>query len=573
MALVKVGTFTKPATAAPFRQVVPGVGFRPKVAIFWSVNAPLNATLVAGLRSTIGFDVDITAEARPISSRAQAIGLGAATGVATTAVASDSRRGRAILAEDPSGSIAFAGFVDEWNTDGFGISWVTNTTGDALIHYLAIGGDDVRAWTVDWLMPVNTEPLQVRGVGFRPSALLHLYGVGVGVANLGILGIGAEDTYGGAWAVSTYSINSRAGAYAERIHAAGVGYARTASPETSRVISTEPDGFTIRVTNPGNNNTFIRTLCLAGVDIRVGSFLKSVAAAPVSQSIVFGFRPKAVLLVSAHVPGVTSTLNARLGIGAAGGGTIAASTYNDRNAANPTEVRAMTFTNRVFAKRAVTAGTPEALADTLTMLQDGFSINWTGNDAIADRLSYLAIGDLDHGLDARIAAASVAQIGYLRESRNLSAVVRAGARIDILGEGRVHPLSARVQVATITQPAPVRIGHKLAAVARAEAQAFGDGRQAQLLAAIVRAASLTNPAPTRVSHKLSALTRAAAVTRPVPNGRVHALAGIVRAETIIESAPVQRSHLLSATVRTAVEAGAFSRLVLPVVRPANRRSA
>jgi hypothetical protein len=108
-----------------------------------------------------------------------------------------------------------------------------------------------------------------------------------------------------------------------------------------------------------------------------------------------GFQPAVVLLASVQntiQTSDTAVTHTRFGIGAANGTSVGSSAFADRDATSPTSVQALDKTNKVFMKVNNTAGTVDAEADLASMDADGFTLNWTTNDAVATEIVYLALG-------------------------------------------------------------------------------------------------------------------------------------------------------------------------------------
>lgn len=134
--------------------------------------------------------------------------------------------------------------------------------------------------------------------------------------------------------------------------------------------------------------------------VKVGSFTKATGGAPASQAITgIGFQPKALILWTAGSTTVnTYQTDIRNSVGLTDGtttGCVAASANSGGS-------------SPVTARRTATAmvclvdgdGTVEAEADLTSLDTDGFTLNWTTNDANATIINYMAIGGT--GLSAKV---------------------------------------------------------------------------------------------------------------------------------------------------------------------------
>ena len=65
--------------------------------------------------------------------------------------------------------------LQAWDATGFTLNWTTNDTYPYIIHYLLIAGSDISAKVVNWQMPNATGNIAVTGVGFQPTAVIHLH--------------------------------------------------------------------------------------------------------------------------------------------------------------------------------------------------------------------------------------------------------------------------------------------------------------------------------------------------------------------------------------------------------------
>ena len=163
-------------------------------------------------------------------------------------------------------------------------------------------------------------------------------------------------------------------------------------------VSMDTDGFTVNVSNAtSGNNTQVISLALAGLNAQVGSFNKSNAVAPATDPVAgVNFQPELVLLTSVQdlTQAGLATAHTRFGIGASDGTTEGSSAFTDTNSAAVTSVFGIDKTSKVFVKTNTNAATINAEADLTTMNADGFTLNWTTNDAVQTEMLYLALAPI-----------------------------------------------------------------------------------------------------------------------------------------------------------------------------------
>ena len=108
-----------------------------------------------------------------------------------------------------------------------------------------------------------------------------------------------------------------------------------------------------------------------------------------------GFTPEAVLFAS--VMDITRTVpvaEARLGFGAGDGTSEFTSSTQDQDAVATSRVRNFERSTKVFSKINNNTSTVDAEADLLGFNTDGFTLNWTTNDAVATEMLYVAFAPM-----------------------------------------------------------------------------------------------------------------------------------------------------------------------------------
>jgi hypothetical protein len=140
------------------------------------------------------------------------------------------------------------------------------------------------------------------------------------------------------------------------------------------------------------------------------------------------FQPTAVFFASAQdLTRATPVTNARLGFGASDGTTEGSSASADQSGVATASVQGIDRTTKAFTKVDNNTSTVNAEADLVRFDVDGFTLNWTTNDAVATEILYLAFAPL-----------SVTQVGLVsltaaRYDRGVLVQWRTGSEINNLG--------------------------------------------------------------------------------------------------------------------------------------------
>ncbi|MBI3741589.1 MAG: hypothetical protein HY257_07525 [Chloroflexi bacterium] len=155
----------------------------------------------------------------------------------------------------------------------------------------------------------------------------------------------------------------------------------------------DADGFTVNFSTANGSATQIFSLALKGMNAKAGNFSKSTTTPSVSQSVTgVGFQPRVVMLSSFQdVAQANPVVQSRFGIGASDANAEGSSAYSDANAVNTTNVKSIDKTSKAFMKVNNNTSTIDAEADLTSMDADGFTLNWTTNDAVATQMLYLAL--------------------------------------------------------------------------------------------------------------------------------------------------------------------------------------
>lgn len=302
---------------------------------------------------------------------------------------------------------AEADLVAGWDSTNFQLNWTTNDGAATVVHYIAFGGTDLSAKVIGWTTGTGTGMRAVTGVGFQPNLVFHAHagaqqvaGVPSTMAN-GALGFGVMSAEGDEWANGFLTLDNAATSDAQRGQQTDAFlYAfdqNLAVQKKASFVSMDANGFTADITTAASANDMqVFSLALSGLNATVGRFTKSVAAQPASQAITgVGFKPGAVLFTSVQdVTQAAPVAHARFGLGASDGTTDGASTFEDLDASATSDVGGTDKATKAFIKVNNSTSTVNAEADVTTMGVDGFTLNWTTNDAVATEILYLALGPM-----------------------------------------------------------------------------------------------------------------------------------------------------------------------------------
>ncbi len=272
---VRVGSFAKSTGGAPATQAVAhGLGSVPKAVIFWT-DARTDEAFGAGENLAYGVTDGVTS-----GSFATASQNGVSPSVSARRAAP-----KALTIVSPTQVVLAEADLQSWSPASFTLQWTTNNALAYIVHYMAIGGADVSAKVANWQMSTATGNSPVTGVGFQPSAVVHLY-AGVGLSSPppsssdeSGLGLGVMDSSGGQWATEARSSPTSAPTVTARGQATDaallcVGAGPIVSYRAS-FVSMDVDGFTTNCSKAAGNTGQVYSLALKGLDVKAGSFLKS----------------------------------------------------------------------------------------------------------------------------------------------------------------------------------------------------------------------------------------------------------------------------------------------------------
>jgi hypothetical protein len=388
--LFAVGSFV----ASGGEQVIThGLGATPRALLIWTTGAPDEGV-------SRGWSFSIGVSDGP-SKTSRALAVANTDGAATT---TGSRRiARKIVSlVRPDQSVAAEADLTAWDSDQLTLTWTTSDGVPALLHYALVGGK-VSAKVLEWHTPATSGPSSVAGVGFRPSVVMNFNAGGdftaasPAVAAGASLGWGTITTAGPQWASAVVSPSgaapSRSAGAQHRDDGVYMFSGDGLTVREGSFTSMEDDGFSFSFRNVGAAATVV-SLALGGLPAMAGSFLKTDAVAPVTQTVgAVGFRPGLLLLSSfeniAQNPPVP---DARFGVGASDGFTQVSSALGDRAGQAASSVASVSRRQRVFLKARPESGLFEAEASSAAFASDAFSVQWSTNDPVAAEVNFLVLG-------------------------------------------------------------------------------------------------------------------------------------------------------------------------------------
>ena len=400
----KVGSFTKATGAAPAVQAVPhGLGEVPKALILWTVGRT-NQSFGPGLRAGFGF-TDNQTGASDSHSQGWSINDGVTPSNADTHSSTGFDPERVLVIQSPTGPVASADFGG-WDATNFTLNWLTNDANPYVIHFIAIGGAEVRAEMVSTNLHTTTGNRGI-GMNFKPDVvfLLPTQSQNTGVnTSAAAPSLGAVDRHGNQWAVAGWSGDGRNPSDTLRFQATDAAILNFDATGTlthraafAGFLTGPPDGIDLNYsvgTPCGGTNCRLFVLGIAGIEAWVGSFTKATIAGPQTVTGIPRMKPRAIFLASNQdVAQAGPVDHHRMGIGASDGTTQAASAWQDTDNQNPSSADSIDKTSKVFVKFDNATPSIDAEADLTSLDWGGFTLNWTTNDAVPTEMLYVALGE------------------------------------------------------------------------------------------------------------------------------------------------------------------------------------
>ena len=386
----KVGSFNiDTSKGATETQAITGVGFQPKIVLFWWGGSVANSDTVAGGTYNIGFGAAISSSSRfcvmGISEDAQA----------TSDAARSQNNTEAIRCYTDAATLD--GIMDSSSMDADGFTLVVDNqfTQAYRISYLALGGTDLtNVYIGNAQTPVSTGEYSITGVGFQPDALITAcsyftgasaagatlytsFGMATGSSNQGVI-------YG--YVQDNQATSNTAGyGYDGECLSGGTTYLNS-------FVSLDADGFTLNNLQ-GTTVACFHYICLKGGQYSVGDLTTRTDGNDIAE--VIGFQPVAILFKSANRTLSTQDvrtdhLSMSIGAGTSTTNRACAAVW-DEDGVTTTETAYANYDSAVYAKIA-SDDTIDGLMDIKSIDADGFTCVMDDADPSACWATYLAIG-------------------------------------------------------------------------------------------------------------------------------------------------------------------------------------
>lgn len=473
----KSGVLTCPASTG--NQAVTGVGFQPKVVLFWC-----NERAAGG-----GDDLVIMFGAAVSSSARWVHTMRDHTGVATTDGVVGFSNSKCISTPNFNATTVKldADFVS-MDADGFTINWSTVSSGIP-VHWVALGGSDITNVAIGSLNTgtTNSAGLSVAGLGFQPNLLFILASrlsttaaYNNGSTNVSVsIGVAAAGSTAGVASYNTDDANAGADTY-QYVANDGTIYwnmaEATGAPQGNNAAFTSfnAGGFTITTGSSGTiANATVGYLAIRTTGgVKVGAESQKTSTGTKATTGV-GFRPTALFMFgtgcTSLAPAAGAGRNGLTGfMGFAQVGEELAVAYSSTDGAGTSEAKSSSTQTK--AARYVTGGTPTVVAeaDLSSFDSDGFTLDWTTADATGRQFLYLAMNSSGYTLTADAGAFSLSgQAATLRIDRRLTADAGAFALTgQAAGLLKVRTLVADAGAFSLSgQPASLIVSRKLTAAA------------------------------------------------------------------------------------------------------------
>lgn len=165
---IKVGTWTKATTTAPVNDKITGLGASTKVLILWTNGETAESTFSNNFRTAVGWTVSTAGRSACQIGKDNVGTSDTSRRQATTALS--------ILSTAASNEPSLGAEGDLTSTDAtsFTFRWSTNNAAAYIIHYMALGGSDIKAETSTMSFSTATANVTVNGMAFTADAVMFL---------------------------------------------------------------------------------------------------------------------------------------------------------------------------------------------------------------------------------------------------------------------------------------------------------------------------------------------------------------------------------------------------------------
>lgn len=458
------GSFTKSSTVTT--QAITGLGFQASCIIFFSAGNTSSATWQAGVKQMAGFW--------------SPFGGGYSVCAAIEDAAGTSNTAR-YFADEALNFVTNSGAVESLghltiDADGFTVDWTTNTAATGyVVNYIAFTASEAPlSQTINWNMPTSGDAV-VTGLTWEPNLVFHLHAGAVTAAlpagatgaafGFGCMGPNATDSVGatetGQWFQSMFSLDNSGTTFSFSNFSSPLGVSvskgcmdglsSTGGPTLRATFqSFDSGGFTLNFITHPSGAFNAASLCLQVPDAWVGSFTKSTAAAPVTQTVKSGlsFNPGLALYATTSKTSGTGTSGLRASIAARDTATSSVSTaVQDQYGAGTSNAHSYSSDYLQIANndtQTITAvGVPSFPGS------GALTVNWTTNDANGTVIGFVTM--------ASVSVPPVPGTAWLVINEPIGGLTDQTTRLDFSGTGSDFQLMMR-QRGTATIPIRVAAG-------------------------------------------------------------------------------------------------------------------
>lgn len=387
--LSKVGSFNiDTSKVATETQSISGVGFQPKIVLFWWSGGHNTGDELAGGSYSTGFGTAISSTSR-FSVTSFSI-----DGNETSSCYGSQDTSNCIKVFTAYATIDGIADFSAMTTDGFDLIIDNQFSIDYRISYLALGGDDLtNVYIGNKQTPVNLGNYNVTGVGFQPDALITCTAFGTAITqNRGgggyALGIGTSAKNQGIAVFTSYS-------GAATSNTRGYGYNGEIIGFYSRQSFVEfiADGFTLNHLEYAGEQIYYYFICLKGGQYKVHELTTRTDGNDIVESDV-GFTPVALLFASANRALSTQDLSsdhARFSIGGATSvSERACAAISDEDNLAVTETAFSNYDTAVYSN--IVDDANAGLMDLKSIDSNGFTAVMDTPDISENWVTYLAMG-------------------------------------------------------------------------------------------------------------------------------------------------------------------------------------
>ncbi len=399
------------ATVNGDQVIAHGLGESPKAILFFTTGvASVSGSVDTKSRMSFGF---ATAPANQYSASG-----GSSNNDSPTQAARRIGAHTLIIKGAPTNGIVGIADLKSWDATNFTITWSSNGTPACIVHALVLGGSDLQVKCLNWQLPTSAQGASksITGAGFSPDAVIHIFVGGVtsldtNVANNGI-GIGAMDKNGSQFSCSILDLNGVTTSDAQR--SLVTDYSISMIDQSLSIVanaqfsSMDADGFTVTCPVRAGSAYQIASLCLRGINIRIGNFLKTTGSVPpdpgyVEQAIPVGFKTQSILFFSHCASSAGALSHARI---SAGGADDAGHEGSDlctmQDGANPSNSKSVSKNDKAFMVADNTSANIEAECDFGSADFQNTYIRWTTNNGVATQIAYIALSKYVTVVDAPV---------------------------------------------------------------------------------------------------------------------------------------------------------------------------